>query len=131
MPNLDLNAKRAERAAKRGELFTVELGDQSFELVAEMPLGIASMSNANDMAGVVRQFLAHPEQDYDRFMAANPSFDDILAVVEFYGVSLGESMDSIVSSANTGRPSRPTSNGSTVSTLPNAVTAQDSSTPVG
>lgn len=112
MPNLDLAARRAARAAALSEPFTLDIGDQTFTVVSELPVAMSDAETMNDMTALVRLLLADPEADYDRFMATKPTMNDLLDIVEWYGVSLGESVRSAVSSRNTGGPSARTSNGS-------------------
>jgi hypothetical protein len=60
------------------------------------------------------------EQGLRKFLDAEPSINDIAALIggifEIYGASLGESLRSVESSASDGPKSEPTSNGSTPST---------------
>jgi hypothetical protein len=122
MPKLDLNAKRAERAAKRGEPMTIEIANETFELVPELPLAAGEFANSSDIAGAMKMLLAHPDTDWPRFMALTPTMNDVLDIVEYFGAQLGESQASTRSSVTTGTPSRPTSPGSTDSTSPTPVT---------
>lgn len=131
MPKLDLNAKRAERAAKRAEPFTVDLNGEGFELVPELPLALGDPEKFADLQAVVRLILANPDTDFDRFLAAGPTVDDVVEIASFYGVTLGESLASMQSSASTGAPSKPTSNASTDLTSPSAATANKPSMPAG
>jgi len=120
MPTLNLNAKRAERAAKRGEPMTIQIGDETFELVPELPLAAGEFANSADISGAMKLLLAH-EEDWPRFMALTPTMNDVLDIVEYFGAQLGESQASTRSSVTTGTPSRPTSSGSTDSTSPPSV----------
>lgn len=133
MPRLDLNAARAARAAKRGEPMTIELGDpaQSFKLVDELPVEVTEKATAGDVVGAMKALLANPEQDWTRLSEIGLSYDDILAIVEFYGTSLGESQASAISSKMNSAPSKPTSSGTTASTSPTQSGAASPPTNVG
>lgn len=108
---LDLNAKRSERAAARGEPLMVTLNGETFTLVDELPVEVAHLAGTGDFDRVLG-ILVVPE-DRDRFRAAGPSMNDLLDIIAFYGAELGESSASIVSSVSTGAPSRQTSAAST------------------
>lgn len=128
---LDLNAKRAARAAKRGDGIQMILGDETFDLVDELPIEIGELANENRIGDAFKLMLARPEADWDRLRSCRPSFNDVLDVVEFFGAALGESVRSIESSANTGPPSKPTSTATTDSTSLAPVTELPGSTPDG
>lgn len=106
---LNLNAKRAARAAQRGEGMQLELADQTFDLVDELPIEIGDLANDNKLGEAFRLMLRYPDRDWDRLKACRPSFNDVLDVVEFFGTQLGESLRSTAPSPSTGAPSRPTS----------------------
>lgn len=127
---LDLNAKRAARAAKRGEGMQMILGEESFELVDELPLEIGELAEKGRVGEAFDLMLADPEADLARLKGCKPSFNDVLDVVEFYGAQLGESLKSAESSTITGPPSSQTSSASTDSTSPSAATDADDSVPV-
>lgn len=126
---LDLNAKRAARAAKRGEPMQMVLGDQTFDLVDEMPLQIGELANEGGVSGALKQMLRDPDGDWDRLAKCRPSFNDVLDVVEFFGTTLGESLRSIEPSPTTGEPLRPTSTATTDETSLATVTAISDLTP--
>jgi len=119
VPKLDLNAARAARAAKRGEPMSIELGDpaQSFRLVDELPVEVTEKATAGDVVGAMKALLKDQE-DWPKIQAIGLSYDDILAIVEFYGTSLGESQASAISSKMSTAQSKPTSSTTTASTLP-------------
>ncbi len=114
---LDLNAKRAARAAQRGEAMTLVLGNEEFELIDELPIEIGELAAENRIPEALRMMLRHPE-DWDRLKAQKPSFNDVLDVVSYYGEALGESVRSASSSTTTSPPSKPTGSDSTDATSP-------------
>lgn len=120
---LDLNAKRAARAAKRGDAMQMVLGDETFDLVDELPLEIGELAEGNRVGEAFDLMLRHPDKDLVRLKACKPSFNDVLDVVEFFGAQLGESLKSAESSITTGQQSSQTSSTSTESTSP--VSASD------
>jgi hypothetical protein len=127
---LDLNAKRAARAAKRGEPMRMLLGEETFDLVEELPIEIGEMANNGRVADAFRIMLRDPDTDWDRLLSCRPSFQDVMDVVEFFGTTLGESVASTETSAVTGPPSRPTSTTTTSATSPRHSGALAVSTPV-
>jgi len=127
---LDLNAKRAARAQQRGEGMQIMLGDETFDLVDELPIEIGEMANNGEMWSAFRVMLRDPDTDWERLRKCRPSFNDILDVVEYFGTSLGESVRSTETSATTGQPSKPTSTATTTDETSLAtVTALDPSAP--
>lgn len=126
---LDLNAKRAARAAKRGEPMQMIIGDETFDLVDELPLQIGELANDNRIGDAFRIMLRDPDADWERLAKCRPSFNDVLDVVEYYGTALGESVRSIEPSATTGQPLSATSTATTDETSLASVTAIDHSTP--
>jgi hypothetical protein len=126
---LDLNAKRAARAAKRGEAMQMILGTETFDLVEEMPLEIGELANDGRIGDAFKVMLRDPDGDWDRLKKCRPSFNDVLDVVEFFGTALGESVRSIENSGTTGPPSRPTSTATTGETSLATVTALPASVP--
>lgn len=115
---LDLNAKRAARAAKVGDAMQIELGDQTFDLVTELPIDIGELAFEGKLAEAFRAMLANPEADWERLRACRPSFNDVLDVVEFYGTTLGESLRSSGNLPTTGQPSKPISTATTAAISP-------------
>lgn len=131
---LDLNAKRAARAAKRGDAMQMMLGTETFDLVEEMPLEIGELANEGRISDAFKLMLRDPDGDWDRLKKCRPSFNDVLDVVEFFGTALGESVRSIESSPTTGPQLKSTSTATTdetslatVTELP--VSAPDDSSP--
>ena len=120
---LDLNAKRAARAAKRGDGLTMILGDQEFGLVDELPIEIGELATDNRIPDALRMMLRDPDGDWDRLMKQRPSFNDVLDVVAFYGEALGESVRSQESSTTTTAPSKPTGSATTDATSQTTSTA--------
>jgi hypothetical protein len=127
---LDLNAKRAARAAKRGEAMQMVLGEETFDLVDELPLEIGELAEGNRIGEAFDLMLRYPEADVTRLKACKPSFNDVLDVVEFFGAQLGESLKSAESSITTGQQSSQTSSTSTESTSPVSASDAALSTPV-
>jgi hypothetical protein len=105
---LDLSAKRAARAAARKEPMLLTIGDETFELVAEMPIELIDLAADNRITESLRLLLAHPDEDWDRLRACRPSYQDVNDIVEFFGARLGESPRSDDSSTPSGPPSKPT-----------------------
>jgi len=126
---LDLNAKRAARAAKRGEPMQMLLDVETFDLVDELPIEIGELANENRIGDAFKLMLRDPTGDWDRLRRCRPSFNDVLDVVEYFGTALGESVRSIESSGTTGPPSKPTSTATTDETSLATVTALPVSTP--
>jgi len=126
---LDLNAKRAARAAERGEPIQMQLGSETFTLVDELPIEIGDLA-ANNQIGEALKLMLADISDWDRLLACRPSFNDVLDVVEFYGTALGESVKSAGSSVSTGPPSKQTSSGSTAVTSLRSVSDDTALMPV-
>lgn len=120
---LDLNAKRAARAKARGDSMQMILGEETFDLVAELPLEIGELAENGKVYEAFTLMLAKPDEDWGRLKACRPSFNDVMDVVEFFGAQMGESLKSAGSSTGTGPPSKPTSGASTASTSENAAGA--------
>ena len=127
---LDLNAKRAARAAKRGDGMQMMLGDETFDLLDELPIEIGELANENRIGDALKLML-RDQADWPRLKACRPSFNDVLDVIEYFGTALGESVRSIESSATTGLPSKPTSTAITDETSLATVTELPISTPAG
>src|SRR6185312_10894577 len=119
---LDLNAKRAARAKARGDSMQMILGEETFDLVGELPLEIGELAENGKVYEAFSYMLADPDKDWDRLKACRPSFNDVMDVVEFFGAQMGESLKSAGSSTGTGPPSKPTSSASTASTSPSPAT---------
>lgn len=111
---IDLDAKR--RARHNREPVTLVLDGKAFALAPELPLEAAEMAERNDLMGIVRMLVA--AEQWEDFLAARPSMNDVVDLLQFYGEELGESVVSIASSPNNGQPSRPTSPATTVLTSP-------------
>lgn len=124
---LDLNAKRAARAARRGEGMQMILDEQTFDLVDELPIELGEMANEGRFIDALKMMLRDPEGDWERLKDCKPSFNDVLDIVEYFGTQLGESVRSIESSRNTGPPSNSTSTAISGGTSPATVTAIDPS----
>jgi len=101
---LDLNAKRAARAAKRGEAMQMVLGDETFDLVDELPLEIGELAEGNRIGEAFDLMLRYPEADV--------------------------TLKSAASSITTGQQSSQTSSTSTESTSPVSASDAALSTPV-
>lgn len=113
---LDLNARRAARASAKGEAFVVRLGAEQFTLAPEMPFFCLEAVEDNRFIDAVKM-LVNPG-DWDRFKACAPTFNDVIEIIEAYGVGLGESSNSDGSWASTGASSKPTSPDTTAKILP-------------
>lgn len=113
MTVLNLNAKRAARAAQRGEPLQMQLDDELFDLVGEIPISVISLATSGKFEDALRDMLAYPDEDWDRLMACRPSFTDVMDIVEFFGAQMGESLRSATSSKRTGPPLRSTGSGIT------------------
>ena len=116
--DLDLDAARAARAEVRGEAPTITIGGETFTLPPELPMRyVWTLVDGEDMDSLKVLF----DGQLDRFLATDPTREDILALVagipELYGLaSEGESPASDGSSGNGSGHSRPTSAASTRST---------------
>jgi hypothetical protein len=128
---LDLNAKRAARAAKRGDAMQMVLDTETFDLVGEMPLEIGELATEGRIADAFKLMLRDPDGDWDRLRKCRPSFNDVLDVVEFFGAALGESVRSIESSPTTGPQLKSISTATTDGTSLATVTDLPVSTPDG
>ena len=125
---LDLNAKRAARAAKRGEGMQMILDEETFDLVDELPIELGEMANDGRFTDALKMMLRDPEGDWERLKECRPSFNDVLDIVEYFGTQLGESVRSIESSRSTGPQSSSTSTAISGGTSLGTVTAIDPST---
>lgn len=123
---LDLDAARAARAEVRGDPPSITLGGQTFTLPAELPMRyIWTLIDGDEMGALKLLF----NGQLDKFLAAEPSKEDILALMagvpKLYGVGTsGESPASAGSSSNGSNRSRPTSPASTKSTSARRATAR-------
>lgn len=109
---LDLDARRkAAMAEANREHLIVTLDEQQFRLPVELPLAFAHYLSTMDIFKAARCLVG--ADDAQRFIDANPSVEDMEAIVEAYGVDLGESSASTPSSGSTGKKSKPTSSGTT------------------
>lgn len=126
---LDLNAKRAARAAKRGEGMQMILGEETFNLVDELPIELGEMANDGQFVGALKLMLRDADGDWDRLKVCKPSFNDVLDIVEYFGTQLGESVRSIENSQTTGPQLKSISTATTDETSLATVTAIDGSTP--
>lgn len=90
MPAIDLDAAKAARkeALKDAETPTVVFGGESFDLPFEMPFGVfmrlGEMKNDPDKAMENMRWLVDTlfEAQADDFLKQNPSFDDVLYLVD-------------------------------------------------
>ena len=121
---IDLNAARAARAEARGEPVTVELGDDVYELPAEMPasvIGCIARAQAGDPSGMLEAMAALVGDGFDEMVTKHRlSLDDLMVLLdgasEQYGMTTPESSASPASSPATSTPSRPTSSATTTPT---------------
>lgn len=118
---LDLNARRAALAESGEAAMPVVLGNApdgtplTWTFSTEMPINAVELLNLGDMMGVLRLLL--PPDQVDAFSAQRPSMQEVSEIVTaISGVAVGNLQASTASSANTGKPSRPTSNASTTLT---------------
>lgn len=116
MTRLDLNARKAARASAKAEAFVVRLGNEQFTLAPEMPFFCLEAVEDNRFIDAVKLLVA--PGDWDRFRSCAPTFNDVIEIIEAYGVGLGESSPSQDSSRGTGEPSRLTSPDTTAKILP-------------
>lgn len=118
MGELDLDAARAARAEAHGEAPTVVLGGETFTLPAELPMQyVWTLVEGEDIDALKVLF----DGQLDRFLAAGPTREDILALIagvpKLYGLaSQGELPASAGSSNGGSNRSRPTSPATTRST---------------
>ena len=84
---IDLNAARAARAELDREPVFIEIGDDVYELPAELPAEFALVSAEGDLRGAVFALLG--QEDAERFFSHRPSFDDLQAMIEGVGASYG------------------------------------------
>lgn len=111
MPDIDLDAARAARAEAHGEPKTLLFGGETFILPVECPFTFVEALNAGeDRLSVMALF----REDTERFMALEPTFDDMKALIEgvaeTYGLRTpGNSSTSNGSSPNGSRRSKRTS----------------------
>ena len=100
---IDLDARRKARAAEAEadhEPVEVVFSDTKFELPAELPWRFASLLFKGEVEPALAA--AFGEDEYQRFLALDPSVDDVQGLVEdlseAYGLSEGESSASASSS---------------------------------
>jgi hypothetical protein len=111
---VDLNARRAARTEAENTPHEVVLGvdedgkEQVFKLKPSLPLEITDLLNVGQFRQAMELLLVDPA-DWRRMCAAGVDADDLLAMIDLYGVVLGESQASGSSSTSGGRSSRPTS----------------------
>jgi hypothetical protein len=111
---LDLNARRADRASAHAEPKIMVLNDREYALVDELPMAVMEYAAELELGSAVKAMLVNPD-DWSELVKVL-TLEDVAEIVAMYGASLGESLASTSSSANTGGLSGPTSNGSTAST---------------
>lgn len=112
MARLDLDARRAEADMTPHE---VVLGGKTYRFVARLPVEFMTLLKQGDLEDAMRLLMLDPSE-WDELRAAVPTDDDLMAIVELYGVSEGESSASNGSSPSAGTSSRPTSSPTTGST---------------
>jgi hypothetical protein len=112
MSHIDLDQKRSER-----EPLIVIFGGEEFKAPHGIPLAFWDLASTNDFKGAMGVLFG--EADGERFMANEPTTEDMvdlakgLAEVVGFGDLAGNPTPSPGSSAKTGRPSKPTGQGST------------------
>lgn len=100
MEDLDLDALRAARAEANGTGGTITFGGRKFKLPPEWSYEAALDAAVGDMQGALAKTFG--EKEFKRFMALQPTVQDITALAEYlqqaYGRSEGESSASSTSS---------------------------------
>ena len=111
MATLDLDAKRAARAEAENAPHQVTLGGDVFQLRPRMPLEALDLMSDGQFRAAFRLLLVDPDDEvFGRFFAQVPDDRDLEDIVAgLYGQRPGEYSASRPSSANGGRPSKPTS----------------------
>ena len=137
MVSLDLDAKRAARSEAQNEPHAVVFGGEEFTFPAWMPLGFLDYLDAGKMrAAFALLFGEDDEADPPggevtaRFFSHRPDNGDLREISRaLYSTSLGEPSASPDSSANGGRPSKPTGKRTTTGTSRPTATANSRSAP--
>ena len=97
---IDLDAHRAARIERAGGAKKVRLGGEIIELRAELPIDVVEQFSgltADNLASIF-DLMAATEEDAEKLRKARPTIEDVDALVELWGVSLGESQASASSS---------------------------------
>jgi hypothetical protein len=124
MASLDLDAKRAARSEATNKPHEVVFGGESFTFPAWMPLEFLDHLDAGRMRAAFA-LLFDEDLDADppggemtaRFFSHRPDNGDLREISRaLYSTSLGEPSASPASSANGGRPSKPTGKRTTTAT---------------
>jgi hypothetical protein len=113
--HVDLDARRKAVAAEaKGEPVTVVLDGETFTLPSELPLSFAYYITTMDLMKACAVLVG--KDNAERFLDAGPTNEDFEAIVEAYGLDLGEASGSPKSSASTTKRSKRTSTATTAST---------------
>jgi hypothetical protein len=125
VPHVDFNAAKAARAEGEKEPKTFDFGPTTFSLPDELRMKVLDFwTGASPDTDAGFRLLLDGQFDEFQSIAHNDetTFEDMKEIIEgilaMYGINLGEARASLRSSPSSGRQSRPTSSGSTVSTLP-------------
>lgn len=111
---IDLDAGRKKRRAER-EPIVITFGGEKFT-VEGIPLDFWTKGAAMNLVGAIESLFG---DDAARFLAHKPELEDVMALLEGvtaelgFGELAGNPTKSPGSSASTGRPSKPTGQGST------------------
>jgi hypothetical protein len=124
MATVDLDAKRAARSEAQNTPHQVTFGGESFEFPPRLPLEFLDRVTAGTpRAAIALLFGEDPDAtppggpETARFFAHRPDDGDLEAISSaLYSATLGESSASPASSANGGRPPKPTGRRTTAAT---------------
>lgn len=123
MARVDLNAKRAARSEAENAPHELVLGynpdgsEQVFLLRSELPMEFSALLRRGLSDEAMQLILVNPG-DWERLRKEIPEDSDWYDITSLYDMAPGESSASTPSPNGDGRNSRPTSNVSTISTLP-------------
>jgi hypothetical protein len=131
MATVDLDARRAARSEAESQPHRVVFGGETFTFPPTVPLEALDLMAEGRFRHAFR-LLLDDDTATARFMAHRPDDGDLDELMRgLYGQTLGEPSASPGSSANGGRPSKPTSRTTTTSTSRKRATAPDSAESAG
>lgn len=90
--NLDLDAARAERAARGEAAPSVTVDGKTYELPREMPWAVVEAVAAGDAEGVANAVRLLLGEQWEDFKAHNISAADMVALITHVGESYGETL---------------------------------------
>jgi len=96
---VDLDAKRAARRERNGQATQVLLGGQLITLATELPLEALDLINGEINGDALISMLAATPEDVAKLNKARPTLEDLMELIELFGITLGESSGSASSSA--------------------------------